>query len=80
LQCIPTHQIESKKLEALAGIGHRGTINMTQHIRFAAAGGAWTSAPQQFEFQKRFCAIVPGNGQFVSDLLNVAGLKAHQLS
>jgi hypothetical protein len=50
---------------------------LTEHIRFAAASRARARAPQQVEFQKRFGAVVPGNGQFVSDLLDVAWLKSH---
>ncbi len=77
LQCITAHQIESDKLKALPGIADMRTHNETEHIRLAAAGRAGTRAPQQFEFQKRLGAIVPGNGEFVSDLLDVVWFKSH---
>ena len=77
LQCIPAHQIESDKLEALVGVAHMRTHNLTEHIRLAAASRARTRAPQQFKFQKRFGAVIPGNGQFVSDLLDIIRFKSH---
>ncbi len=77
LQCIPAHQIQSDKLEALVGVAHMRTQNLTQHIRLASASCARARAPQQFEFHKRFRAVIPGNGQFVSDLLDIAGFKSH---
>src|SRR6476469_7174167 len=77
LQCVTAHQVESHKLEALIGVAHIRTHNLTEHIRLAAASRARAGAPQQFEFQKRFGAVIPGNGQFVSDLLDVAWLKSH---
>ena len=77
LDCVTAHQIESGKLETLIGVAHMRTRNLTEHIRFAAASCARACAPQQFEFQKRFGAVIPGNGQFVSDLLDVRWLKSH---
>src|SRR4029077_12476198 len=76
LQCVTAHQIESDKLEALVGVAQVRTHNLTEHIRLAAASRARTGTPQQFEFQKRFGAVIPGNSQFVSDLLDVARLKS----
>src|SRR5947199_6969572 len=77
LECITAHQIESDKLEALVSVAHMRTHNLTEHIRLAAASRARTRAPQQFEFHKRFGAVTPRNGQFVSDLLDVSRLKSH---
>src|SRR5918996_2515180 len=77
LQCITANQFESDKFEALVGVAHMRTHNLTEHIRFAAASRARTRASQQFKFQKRFGAIIPGNRQFVSDLLDVRWLKSH---
>jgi len=50
---------------------------LTEHIRLAAASRARARAAQQFEFQKRFSAVIPGNRQFVSYLLNIRRLEAH---
>src|SRR6478672_10691523 len=77
LDCITAYQIESDELEALFGVADIRTHNLTEHIRFAPASRAWACAPQQFEFQKRFGAVIPGNGQFVSDLLDVRWRKSH---
>src|SRR5215472_5231560 len=77
LQSITTHQIESDKLKALVCVSHMRAHNLTEHIRLAAANRARTRATQSFKFQKRFGAVIPGNGQFVSDLLDIAGLKSH---
>jgi hypothetical protein len=77
LDCITAHQIESDELEALVGVAHMRPHNLTEHIRLAAASRARARTPQQFELQKRFGAITPGNGQFVSDLLDVRWLKSH---
>ena len=77
LQCITADKIESEKLEALVGVVHMRTHNLTEYIRLAAASRARTRAPQQFKFQKRFRAVIPSNGQFVSDLLDIAGFKSH---
>ena len=77
LQCITAHEIESDKLEAFVRLAHMWTHNLTEHIRFAAASRARTRAAQQFNFQKRFGAVIPGNGQFVSDLLDIIRFKSH---
>src|SRR5215471_16758196 len=77
LQCIAANQSKSKKFEAFLCVARVWTHNASEHIRLAAASRARARAPQQFEFQKRFGAVIPGNGQFVSDLLDVAWLKWH---
>jgi hypothetical protein len=77
LQCITTHEIESDEVEAFIAIAHMRTHNLTEHIRLTATSCAWARAPQQSEFQKRFRAIVPRNGEFVSDLLDIAWLQTH---
>ena len=74
LQCITADEIESDKLKALVGVAHMRTHNLTEHIRLAASRRTRTGAPQQLNFQKRFGAVIPSNGQFVSDLLDVAWL------
>jgi hypothetical protein len=77
LQCITAHEIESDKREAFVRVAHVRTQNVTEHIRLAAARRAGTRAPQQFKFQKRFGTVIPGNGQFVSDLLDIIRFKSH---
>ena len=77
LHCVTAHEIESDKLEAFVRVAHVRTRNVTEHIRLAAARRARTRAPQQFKFQKRFGPVIPGNGQFVSDLLDIIRFKSH---
>src|SRR4029077_18250017 len=77
LDCITAHQIESDELEALVGVAHIRTHNLTEHIRLAAASRARARAAQQFKFQKRFGAVIPGDSQFVTDLLEVRWRKSH---
>jgi len=55
------------------------TQNLAEHIRLAAASRARARAPQQLEFQKRFVAVIPSNGEFVSDLLDVRWCQAHEI-
>jgi hypothetical protein len=77
LECITAHQIESDKLEAFVSVAYVRTHNLTEHIRLAATSRARARASQQFEFKKRFGAVIPGNGELVSDLLDVRWLKPH---
>jgi len=77
LQRIAPNQVESDKLEAFVTVAHARTPNMTEHIGFAATSRARAGAPQQFELQKRFGAVVPGNGQLFADLLDISWLDAH---
>jgi hypothetical protein len=77
LQGITAHEMESEKFEAFVRVAHMRTHNLTEHIRLAAARRARARAAQQFKFQKRFGAVIPGNGQFVSDLLDVPRIKSH---
>jgi hypothetical protein len=77
LQGIPAHHFDSDEFEALVGVADMRTHNLAEHIRLASASRAGTRTPQQFKFQKRFSAVIPGNRQFVSDLLDVRWLKSH---
>ena len=77
LQSITAHQIESDGLKAFVRVAHVRTQNETEHIRLPAASRARARAPQQFKLQKRFSAVIPGNGQFVPDLLDIIRFKSH---
>jgi hypothetical protein len=79
LDCITAHQIESDELEALVSVAHLRAHNLAENIRLAAATRARTRAPEQFMFDERLRAVVPANGQLVSDLLDVHWLKSHFL-
>jgi len=77
LQGITAHQIKSDERKALVGVTHMRPHNLTEHIRLAPANRARARAPEQFEFEKGFSAVIPRNSQFVSDLLDVRWLKSH---
>ena len=51
LQRITSHRIESDEFEAFVAVAHPATAgrNTTEHIRLAAARGAWASTPQHFK-------------------------------
>jgi len=74
---ITARQIESDKLKALPGIAHMWTHNVTENVQLAATRSARARASQQLEFQKRFGGVIPGNGQFIANLLNVVWFKSH---
>jgi hypothetical protein len=77
LQRIPAHKIEADKLETILRVIHARSQDIAKHIRFAAARGTWTCAPQRFEIEKRLLRVVPGNGKLIADLLNVCWFQAH---
>ena len=79
LQRITAYEIEADKFEAFVVIAHMRTHDLTEHIWLVTASGARARVPQQFEFQKRFRAVILGNRQFVSDLLNIRRLEAHDI-
>ena len=77
LHRITAHKIEAGELETLVRVIHARAQDIAEHIRFAAARGAWTYTPQRFEIEKRLLPVVPGNGKLIADLLNVCWLQAH---
>ena len=76
-QSVTANQIESDKLEALVAVALMRTRNTSEHIGLATARRARACAAQRFQIQKRLRAVIPGNSQFVSDLLDIAWLKSH---
>jgi hypothetical protein len=79
LHRVAADQIEAGQLKTVVGVSYVWPRYIAQHIRLAAAGRAWTCAPQRFKFQERFNAVVPGNGQLVTDLLDVVRFKTHDV-
>lgn len=77
LQCITADHIKSQKLEALVRVADTRTQNLTEDVRLAAATRTGARAPEQFKFDERLRAVVPGNGQLVSDVLDVRRLESH---
>ena len=74
LKGITANELKSRQLKTFFVMGHKRTRNVTEHVRFAATRCARTRAPQQFQFEIRFRAIVPHNGQLVANLLDVCWL------
>jgi hypothetical protein len=77
LQSISAYNIEARQLKAVVGIGNVRSQNIAQNVGFTAAGRARTGAPQKLQIEIRLRAIVPSNGELVSDLLNVRRLQSH---
>jgi len=77
LQSVTADDDETVELKAGVGMTDLRSQDISEHIRLATASRARARAPQQFEFYKRFGAVTPRNGQFVSDLLDVPRLKSH---
>jgi hypothetical protein len=49
---------------------------MAEHIRLTGAGGTRARPPQGFEVQEGLDAVIPGNGQLLTDGLDIRGKKA----
>jgi len=77
LQCITADHIKSQKLEALVRVADTRTRNLTEDVRLAAATRTGARAPEQFKFDEWLRAVVPGNSQLVSDVLDVRRLESH---
>lgn len=77
LQCVATYEIEAHELETLVRISHMRPRDITEHVGFAPASGARTRASQRLELEKRFRAVIPGDGKLVSYLLNVRWFEPH---
>jgi hypothetical protein len=77
LQCVAAYEIEADELKTLARIGHTRPRYISEHIGFPPASCARTRASQRLELEKRFSAVIPGDGELVSYLLNVRRLQAH---
>src|SRR6185503_14765273 len=54
-------------------------VNIPHDVALAFASGARTSASQHFQPHKTFAAILPSNGQFVTDLLNIHRSHEHSV-
>ena len=77
LHCVTAHQVETDKVKTFVGVSHLRPGEVSKHVRLAATRRAWTRAPQRFEFQKRFRAVVPGDRNLISDLLDVGWFQTH---
>lgn len=77
LQSIAADDIEARQLEALIGISHVRSQDVTEHIWLAAARRTWAGPTQVWQIKIGFFSVVPMNGEFISDLLDIGGCKRH---
>jgi hypothetical protein len=77
LHGISTDKVKPGKSETIFRIFHIRPGNITEHVGFPAAGGAGAGTAKQLEVKVRLLAVVPPNGQLVSDLLNISRLQTH---
>lgn len=68
------HQLKRARTQLL----FRSLIDIAHDVRFSLARGAGTMPPKLFQRHKTFAAIVPLDGQFIADRLNVQ--RFHVLS
>jgi hypothetical protein len=49
----------------------RTFVQFAHHVHFALAGGTWTSAAEGLKRYELFLAIIPLDGQLLTDLLQI---------
>ena len=52
--------------------------HVAQDIGLAPASGAWTMPAKRLELDVGFLAVVPGNGPFIPDHLEIARRESHE--
>jgi hypothetical protein len=79
LHRVTADNFEPSKLKAVIGVTDRAWAghNISEHIRFAAAGRTWTRAPEKLEIEIRLDSVVPLDGELIANLLNVRRLQTH---
>jgi hypothetical protein len=80
LQGITADDIETRQLKTSRPIAHVGPGDVAEHIRFPAARRARAGSAKELQIKIRFHSVIPLNGEFVSDLLDVGWLKTHRIS
>jgi hypothetical protein len=78
LKRVSTDKLKSGKVKTVFGITYIWTHDISQHVRFSAAGRAWAGPAQKLEIEVRFSVVVPENRQFIANLLNVRWFQAHR--
>ena len=75
LNGVPSDIIEADQLKSLGRERlRRRFIDIAHNIRFPFATGTWAIPPQLLQGNITFAAILPFDGQFSPNLLNVCGL------
>ena len=75
LDSVTSNGLPGGEVEAAGTVSNLGTLDVTHHIRLAAAGRARAMAAHGFEWQVGFGAIIPRDSEVVSDLLNRGWLQ-----
>ena len=74
LQRVAAYQIEAGEVKTLIRISHMRPRDVAEQVWFAPASGAGTCAPQLFERDETFAAILPLDCQFISYRLHIQRL------
>lgn len=77
LQRIAADHLPTDKIKTRWRVAHIRSRNISKHVRLAATAGARARAPETFQGQIRFDAIVPLHGKLVADQLHVPEFKRH---
>ena len=81
LDAVAADGIEPGQFEGDAGKGFRGVfVNVAEDVGFAGAAGAGAGAAEFFERNKILMAILPFDGQFISNRLNVGRAHGSKIS
>lgn len=57
----------------------RPLVKLPQDVHLALATGAWTRPAQSFQGNEALAAIVPFDGQFISDRLQIHGSHGYRI-
>jgi hypothetical protein len=81
LHSVTADNVETGELKAVFRVAHPAWAghDIAENVRFAAARRARASAPQERQLKKGFRAVVPLNGKFIADLLDVGWFQTHGL-
>ena len=78
LNGVTADELPPREFKAVAGVVHLWSLDVAEHVRFAAARSARTGATQLFQIEVRFCSVTPLHRQLVADELNVRWFDAHR--
>ena len=78
LQGISTDHSKSRQHKTFFRIANFGPHHISENIRFAATGCARAGATQEFQRKIRFNIIIPPDGQFFANQLNILWLDPHR--
>ena len=79
LDAIPAHAPELAHFEgAWRKLRLGPAMDVPHDVRFAFAAGAWASAPERFQRNVTFGPVLPTDGKFISNHLNVSRLHLFQ--